>query len=275
MRALTFIFIFAIGLIGQISVHANTTEIIEDVLTESNAIVKAIDRDDVTTLNAWLASGHSPVSKIKNKLRQKLVDRSISQGALHCFEALLKSVHQLRLESKLVDGRGTPVLVSLSGLAVPNKNKTSRYEQMISLVLLLNPEILTAKDHAYIGDGRSALQQAAAVGNIKVMKILIEHGAQVNEKNANGETALHFAARFGHLDAVKYLISSGALVNEKTRYTKSTPLMAAAEMGQANVIRFLMISGADRDAKDAFGKTAPERYREFRVASNSTHRKRK
>ena len=138
---------------------------------------------------------------------------------------------------------------------------------MIALLISTAPELVQLPDRAYIGDGRTALHQAAAVGNLKVMQMLISNKAQINAKNASGETPLHFAARFNHLDAVKYLIASGAAINEKTRYTQTTPLMAAAEMGNETVIRLLMLSGAERDARDAFGKTAPERFREFRVAA--------
>lgn len=235
---------------------------------ESHPIVIAIDRDDVASLELWLKAGHTPLAKIKNKFQERLIDRAASHAALHVFEVLLRAVHALKGDSELKDSRGTPLLVSLTSLAVPGKLKTAIYEQMVALVLSVVPSLVNSQDHAYIGDGRTALHQAAAIGNIMVMQMLLSSGAAINAKNSNGETALHLAARFNHLDAVKYLVASGALINEKTHYTRSSPLMAAAEMGNENIIRYLVLSGAERDARDVFGKTAPERFKEFRVASN-------
>ena len=253
--------------LGANPAFANSTLIVEETLMESHPIIFAIDRDDAASLQLWLKAGHTPLAKIKNDIKERLIERAMYHTSLHCFELLLRAVHALKADTELKDSRGTPLLVSLTSLAVPAKPKTSLYEQMVALVLSVVPSLVQSKDQAYIGDGRTALQQAAAIGNIMVMQMLISSGAGINAKNSNGETALHFAARFNHLDAVKYLVASGASINEKTHYTRSTPLMAAAEMGNETIIRYLVLSGAERDAKDIFGKTAPERFREFRVAT--------
>jgi ankyrin repeat protein len=118
-------------------------------------------------------------------------------------------------------------------------------------------------DKAYVGDGRTALHQAAANGNTALIKLLLSCNADVNARNASGETPLHLAARFGHIDSVRDLVAAHARVNELTIHTKATPLMSAAEMGQTSVIRLLMASGANKTIKDAFGKTPPERYKEY------------
>jgi hypothetical protein len=249
---------------------ASSIQIVDEVVTEAHPIVAAIDHDNSNAVLEWLKAGHTPLASIKNKTKEGFLERAATHASLRSFEILLRAVHASHKDALLKDSRGTPILVTLSSLAVPGKQSTANYEQMIAWVLAISPESAQSKDRAYIGDGRTALHQAAAVGNLKVMQMLITRGAPVNAKNSSGETPLHLAARFGHLDAVKYLIRSGALINEKTKYTRATPLMAAAEMGHENIIRMLMISGAERDARDAFGKTAPQRYREYRVASSGT-----
>jgi ankyrin repeat protein len=70
--------------------------------------------------------------------------------------------------------------------------------------------------------GRTALQ--AAIPNIKVMKLLLNHGADVNamaNANVHLRTALQIAAHLNHEGAVRLLIDSyGALVNAPgIRYT--------------------------------------------------------
>jgi hypothetical protein len=247
--------------------HASSTQIVDEVLTENHPVVLAIDQDRADIVQNWLNTGHTPLAKIKNKIKEGLVERAAAHASLRSFVVLLNAVHANHQEAQLKDARGTPLLVALSSMAVPGTQAASSYEQMIADMLAISPESAQAKDHAYIGDGRTALHQAAAVGNLKVMQMLITRGAPVNAKNSSGETSLHLAARFGHLQAAKLLIRWGALVNEKTKFTRATPLMCAAEMGHENIIRMLMISGAERDTRDAFGKTAPERWKEYRVAS--------
>ena len=235
----------------------------EDLISEDHPFVRAIDQDDSELVSKWIREGHPVLAKIKNKIHESFLERAASHASYRSFELLLTSVHAQFPGLIITDSRGTPLLVSLAALAVPGKRATPTYEKMIELMLSVFPLSAKAPDHAYIGDGRTALHQAAAVGNVSVLKLLMAHGAEVDAKNSSGETALHLAARFGHLGAAKYLISVHASINEKTKYTRATPLMAAAEMGHENIIRMLMISGAERDAKYAFGKTAPERFREY------------
>lgn len=59
--------------------------------------------------------------------------------------------------------------------------------------------------------GYSALMYACSNGRLKIVKYLIDHGADIELKdNQNGETALFFAVRFEHVNIVKYLLSHGA-----------------------------------------------------------------
>ena len=51
---------------------------------------------------------------------------------------------------------------------------------------------------------------AAWKGHTDIVKLLIENGADVNEKNALGWTPLGSAAYFGYTDVVKLLIEKGA-----------------------------------------------------------------
>ena len=235
----------------------------EETVLESSPVVKAIDADSVGGVLSWLRAGHSAHASIQSKLKEYLLDRAISHQSVSVFKLLLSKISEHSSKLKLSDHRGTPELVTLTALAIPGNPQSSKYEAMIEAMVRLRHFDLNEKDKAYIGDGRTALHQASANGNLKMMKLLITRGANVNVKNSSGETPLHLAARGGHLEAVQCLVKAGAKVNEKTIYTKATPLMAAAESGQADVIRMLMRSGAHKEEKDTFGKTAPDRYKEY------------
>jgi ankyrin repeat protein len=232
-------------------------------IPETHAIVRAIDQNNSVQLQKWLDQGWSPAATIKNKLKETLLDRAASQGADQVFEVLLKELKLQGHRIRLVDSRGTPLIVVLSSLAVTGQKRTGRYDRMATALVRFAPESLKLIDKAYVGDGRTALHQAAASGNVNLIRVFISNGAQVSARNTSGETPLHLACRFGHIDAVRYLIAAGADIQSKTHYTKATPLMAAAEMGHETVIRLLMAAGANKDQKDFFGKSAPQRYQEY------------
>lgn len=54
------------------------------------------------------------------------------------------------------------------------------------------------------------LMHAAEDGHVGVMKLLLDHGANVNEQGVDGLTALHLAAMAGRCQAVTYLLQRGA-----------------------------------------------------------------
>lgn len=235
-------------------------------ISESHGLVDAVDDNNPVLVRRYFDKGISPASIVKNKLRESLLDRAASHGSDRAFEVVLSEFKIQGLKPRLTDSRGTPLIVVLASLAVRGRPTTNRYERMAVALIQLAPECLQLTDRAYIGDGRTALHQAAASGNVRLIRDFIAHGANVDAKNTSGETALHLAARFGHIDAVRYLIAAGANIHAKTRYTKATPLMAAAEMGQETVIRVLMAAGAQKDQRDFFGKSAPDRYKEYSSA---------
>ena len=58
--------------------------------------------------------------------------------------------------------------------------------------------------------GRTALHGAAKSGHEKVVKLLLDKGANVNMKNRDGQTALDVAQEKGHKEIVKILKAHGA-----------------------------------------------------------------
>lgn len=63
-------------------------------------------------------------------------------------------------------------------------------------------------------NGTTVLMTAASVGSVDTLKVLVEHGANVNAKeSAHGQTALMFAAALDRAEAVKFLLAHGAQPN--------------------------------------------------------------
>ena len=83
---------------------------------------------------------------------------------------------------------------------------------------------------------------ATYTGKINIVKLLIEHGAIVNQKN-NGWTALNNACERGFLDIAKYLIENGADVNES--FYSITPLYKSLYFQYDEISRLLVENGAN------------------------------
>ena len=65
-------------------------------------------------------------------------------------------------------------------------------------------------------NGASALIHSAIKGNLELTKLLIENGADVDEKDRNGWTAMKWAIEKGHADVVLFLRSKSS-PSEKDR----------------------------------------------------------
>ncbi len=109
--------------------------------------------------------------------------------------------------------------------------------------------------------GRTALADAASLGEFKLVDYLIEQGAEVNHKDEQGQSPLYNAVLGGDLETVKRLLEAGAEVNTQDRYG-DTPLMGACNKGHEEIARLLFEKGADPSLTDQEGRTAAQRASE-------------
>jgi ankyrin repeat protein len=72
--------------------------------------------------------------------------------------------------------------------------------------------------------------------------LLVSHGADVNLRCANERTALHEAAKLGRLDLVKLMLVSGAHPDSRSSYG-FTPLALAAQGGHTKIMELLLQKG--------------------------------
>ena len=106
-------------------------------------------------------------------------------------------------------------------------------------------------------NGSHALLVAALGGNARIVKLLLENGAQVNAiSDSAGDTALMGAvAKPGQLEVAKVLLDNGADVNAVSAYGITVLTMAA--MGEnAKIVKLLLDRGARVNFKNNEGITA-------------------
>lgn len=104
--------------------------------------------------------------------------------------------------------------------------------------------------------GRAELAEAAARGQLEIVREVLGHGEDVDARAADGSTALMRAASTGQDAAVELLIANGADVNATHGEDRSTALMWAAGCGQAKVVELLVANGAEPNARHQDGSTA-------------------
>ena len=116
--------------------------------------------------------------------------------------------------------------------------------------LLKKPVDINAK----VGpDGKNALIAAATNGNHAIVKLLLEHGAELEGKCA-GRTALMCAIMRTQCETVELL---HAKANIETRNEDNqTPLISACIVGNVEIATLLIDTGADIDAEQSKGWNA-------------------
>jgi len=102
----------------------------------------------------------------------------------------------------------------------------------------------------------SILIEAVAANHSKSVKKLIKSRADVNTRTVpNGFTPLHFASACGHEKIVRLLLDNGAQINSRND-TGKTPLIVAATHGHADIVKILLKNGADVNMQTKDGTTA-------------------
>ncbi|MCS6926446.1 MAG: ankyrin repeat domain-containing protein [Candidatus Binatia bacterium] len=98
--------------------------------------------------------------------------------------------------------------------------------------------------------GQSALTAAGFAGHAEVMRLLLQHGASIDDRL--GLSLLHHAASKGQTEIVAILLDNGVDVNAQDT-VGYTALMRAAEAGQDDTVKLLIAKGADVNAQEMHG----------------------
>ena len=101
---------------------------------------------------------------------------------------------------------------------------------------------------------KTLLHSAASGGNEKVVRLLLKKGADIHARDKNQWTPLHLAARSGNEQIVRLLLEKGADIHARDK-NQWTPLHRAASSGNEQIVRLLLEKGADIEARDGSQRT--------------------
>jgi ankyrin repeat protein len=107
--------------------------------------------------------------------------------------------------------------------------------------------------------GGSALSNATFFGHTDTVKALLSHADQLGKKDA--DELMMIASGLGYLEIVKVLFDHGIDVNARG-IKQHTAVMAAAAFNKADVVKWLLGKGADPALKDEDGLDAFDVARE-------------
>ncbi|MEI6809586.1 MAG: ankyrin repeat domain-containing protein, partial [bacterium] len=197
---------------------------------------QAVLTGDVVRVRAIIDKGVSP-SLAESVTRLTPLHLAAEKGNLPVVSALLdKDADRNAREARF---GATPLHVAVY-----------RGQDKVVDLLLRSP---SADVNAAQTNGVTVLGAAVLQGNMEICRKLLTAGAKV-DGNAGTFGPLHLAAERGDLDVVDLLIQSGADVNARGE-NGLTPLHRAAQMDRPEVVGRLLAKGADVNAKSEFGAT--------------------
>jgi uncharacterized protein len=237
-----------------------------EMIAKKSADVNATEADGSTPL-LWAANLNDPdlvASLVKAganpNVRNRLGSTPLAEAALNSNTGIIKA---------LLDAGANPNAPAADGqTALMIISRTSNVE---AAKLLLgkgaNPNLKETQRE------QTALMWAAAGSQGAMVRLLLDHGAEVDTRSAldlmtplvsaepraqprppGGMTAMLFSVREGCLDCVKALVEHGANVNLADPEGVS-PLIAAIFNAHFDVAKFLIDKGANIDHWDWWGRT--------------------
>ena len=136
-----------------------------------------------------------------------------------------------------------------------NEARVSHYDRVEELLNKNTNKKLIADEYKD-KHGWTALSWAAHHGKANVVKLLVDHGANINHVSHNKHmSVLMLACTMGELKTVDMIIKLGGNVNAISSI-HATPLIYATSTRNHEVMKLLLKHGADKSMKSIAGKTA-------------------
>jgi len=192
------------------------------------------------------------------------VDTRLVEAARHKDTAAVRTLLRQRVDVNMMAPDGATALdwathlddletAKLLVAAGANINLANRYGMTPLMLAATNGNaaitelLLNAKadPNTKLPEGETALMTAARTGKVDEVRLLLAHGARVNDAEGwRGQTALMWAAAEGHVEAVEALLGAGADIHARSK-SGFTPLMFAVREGKPGAVKALLKAGAD------------------------------
>jgi ankyrin repeat protein len=211
----------------------------------------------VTPLVAALAGRHFQTAKVlhhngahldaRGKNGGTLLHSPVLYGDLEMVQVLLD--YKVDVNTQRDSGRAPLHDGSMGGIFARIRNVVQSSTNTVKLLLEHGADVnMRALDNS------TPLHVAMEYGRVKIVPMLLEHGANVDAKDKNGRTPLHEAVESWSDEPVRMSLEHGADVGAKDNQGR-TPLHGAAENGTVEPALMLLERGANIGVKDNKGRT--------------------
>jgi len=148
--------------------------------------VRLLAKEEAELIDSYSSDGFTPLSLAAFFGREDVLDLLLAHGA-NPNAASKNQMRVLPIHSAVAH-RQPPVALA-----------------MVESLLLNGAEVNVAQD-----GGWTPLHQAAAHGQIEIMKLLLAHGAEINTRSEDGTTPLQMTQNKGYPEAAEMLQQRGA-----------------------------------------------------------------
>nr|XP_028596720.1 E3 ubiquitin-protein ligase MIB2 isoform X2 [Podarcis muralis] len=170
--------------------------------------------------------------------REEDANLMTTEDAKESKSTLLSVLGRLLAQKMEADSPGRLVIEAAHGNASKVRELVQKY-----------PDKVDVKNQ-----GRTALQVASYLGQVEVVKILLQAHANINLWDEEGDTALHYAAFGNQADVARFLVSKGANGDLRNN-AKCTALYIAVNKGFTEVVQALCEHNCDVNLPDSYGDT--------------------
>jgi len=218
------------------------------MLLEHEADVNIQDKQSFAALMCASENGHEKIVKMLLEHNAKVnVQGNKGQTALmlaeyfgHMENGQIKNGH-MKVIHHLLNYNANVNILNDNGDTVLMLAAAHRCEELVKHLL---------EHGADIDNKNKALMIATEQRNEKIIGLLLQYGANVNTNDLLGITPLMNAIRNGYIEIVKLLLENG--VNINTKVFGITPLIHAIRNGYAEIVKLLLEKGADINTNDLY-----------------------
>jgi ankyrin repeat protein len=228
-------------------------------LIDGGADINEGDPDRTTALTVAIENTHYGLA---NLLLDRGADPNIAdiRGRTPLYEAVTMRTEDV---SNLPFRKDTDQTTSLEAVKALLARHADPNAALKAVVLSTAPQ--DGEDNT-LSVGATPLMRAARGGDVEVMRLLVERGADAKARTRDGTTVLMIAAAMGYrgqhsrvkepeaFEAVKYCLDLGLDLNTANSRGE-TALHAAVQMGWDSIVKILLTKGANLDVKNQRGLT--------------------
>ena len=119
-------------------------------------------------------------------------------------------------------------------------------------IISIEPKVVSFENE----EKEIGLHFACKKGNLKIVKILLENGSNINHQDEIGQTPLYFATYFEFIDIVEELLEKGANPNLSVFSSNWNPLFISVFFDFKDISELLIEFGCDVNSKDLDNKNS-------------------